>query len=400
MGACPSAIRIYSIYTIFVWRSESDVAKSLVNRGWHGFCYLLIWTCGVLSPSPVIMARYKNVTRTASVQWAVRFWWNMVRNFDELVFDSDFFDIIAYNLDRDEVAAVIGGNIDAKELKPLTEAKDEKRELDRDCTGFMLKRIWNWKPLRKKCRAVLKILRDRLLRKLEPCEEDARFERRFKRLCRFFRLDAVEADLLKLVYALHATLFDDFPLDVSVADRPLYFAMTIDRSFGEVTAALSKKGRLFRYNCIDEAYNFNFKELGGYFEGMEAVPLDARYYRADVAEALPWEFYGKLADEAGAVLREMPAGGSTSSSTACRGLARRASRARSRRLRGSSPTSCSRASRMGGTSRPPRASRASRSSTSAWRRAARCLSWTSRTSFSARAACSRGNASARGPRRA
>ena len=52
-------------------------------------------------------------------------------------------------------------------------------------------------------------------------------------------------------------------------------------------------------------YNFNFKELGGYFEGMEAVPLDARYYRADKAEALPWEFYGKLADEDGAVLREM-----------------------------------------------------------------------------------------------
>ena len=83
------------------------------------------------------------------MQWALKFWWNMVRNYDEMVFDSDFFDIIAYNLDRDEVAAVIGGNIAAKELKPLTEAKDEKLELDHDCTGFMLKRIWNWKPLRK-----------------------------------------------------------------------------------------------------------------------------------------------------------------------------------------------------------------------------------------------------------
>ena len=83
------------------------------------FATLPIRTSGVLSPSPLIMARYKNVTRTASVQWALKFWWNMVRNFDELVFDSDFFDIIAYNLDRDEVAAVIGGNIDEKELKPL-----------------------------------------------------------------------------------------------------------------------------------------------------------------------------------------------------------------------------------------------------------------------------------------
>ena len=251
------------------------------------------------------MARYKNVTRTASVQWALKFWLNMVRNFDEQVYDSDFFDIIAYNLERDEVAAVISGNIDAKDLKCLTDAKEEKLELDRDCVGFMLRRIWNWKPLRKRCRAVLKILCNRILRKLVPCEEDVRFERRFRRLCRFFRLDAVEADVLKFVYVLYSTAFDDFPQDISVADRPLYFAMAIDRSFGEVTAALSRNGRLFRYNCIDEAYNFNFKELGGYFEGMEAVPLDARYYRADKAEALPWEFYGKLADEDGAVLREM-----------------------------------------------------------------------------------------------
>ena len=251
------------------------------------------------------MARYKNVTRTASVQWALKFWLNMVRNFDEQVYDSDFFDIIAYNLERDEVAAVISGNIDAKDLKCLTDAKEERLELDRDCVGFMLKRIWNWKPLRKRCRAVLRILCNRILRKLVPCEEDVRFERRFRRLCRFFRLDAVEADVLKFVYVLYSTAFDDFPQDISVADRPLYFAMAVDRSFGEVTAALSRNGRLFRYNCIDEAYNFNFKELGGYFEGIEAVPFDARYYRADKAEALPWEFYGKLADEDGAVLREM-----------------------------------------------------------------------------------------------
>ena len=251
------------------------------------------------------MARYKNVTRTASVQWALKFWMNTVRNYDELVYDSDFFDIIAYNLERDEVAAVIGGNLDAKELKPLTEAKDERLELDRDCVGFMLKRIWNWKPLRKRCRAVLRILHDRLLRRLVSCEEDVRFERRFRRLCRFFRLDAVEADVLKFVYVLYSTAFDDFPQDISVADRPLYFAMALDRSFAEVTAALSRNGRLFRYNCIDEAYNFNFKELGGYFEGMEAVPLDARYYRLDAGEALPWDFYGKLAAEDGAVLREM-----------------------------------------------------------------------------------------------
>ena len=101
------------------------------------------------------MARYKNIRRTASVRYAVRFWWNIVKNYDEMVYDQDFFDLIAYNLKRDEVAAIIAGNFSDKELKPLKEAKEDKLELDRDCAGFMLKRIWNEKPLRKSCRVVL-----------------------------------------------------------------------------------------------------------------------------------------------------------------------------------------------------------------------------------------------------
>lgn len=47
---------------------------------------------------------------------------------------------MAYNLKRDEIAAIIGGNFSEKELKPLKEAKSDKLELDRDSAGFMLKR--------------------------------------------------------------------------------------------------------------------------------------------------------------------------------------------------------------------------------------------------------------------
>ena len=154
------------------------------------------------------MARYKNIKRTASVRHAVKFWWNIVKNYDERVYDQDFFDLIAYNLKRDEVAAIIRGNFSQKELKPLVDAKEESLELNRDNIGFMLKRIWNEKPLRKGCRAVLKIMRDRILRKLAPSEEDVRFERRFAALCKFLDLDKVESDLFMLMYVRSATVFD------------------------------------------------------------------------------------------------------------------------------------------------------------------------------------------------
>ena len=97
------------------------------------------------------MARYKNIKRTASVRHAVKFWWNIVKNYDERVYDQDFFDLIAYNLKRDEVAAIIRGNFSQKELKPLVDAKEESLELNRDNIGFMLKRIWKEKPLGSRC---------------------------------------------------------------------------------------------------------------------------------------------------------------------------------------------------------------------------------------------------------
>ena len=251
------------------------------------------------------MARYKNIKRTASIRHAIKFWWNIVKNYDEYVYDQDFFDIVAYNLKRDEVAAIIRGNFSDKELKPLVEAKEEQLELDRDNTGFMLKRIWNDKPLRKGCRAVLKIMRDRILRKLMPGDDDVRFERRFADLCKFLGLDKVESELFMLMYVRSATVFDDLPVADENSDRPIYYSMSIDRSYPEVLKALSRQGKLMRYNCITDEYWFNYAEFGGYFDGLDGAPLNERYYRMDASEALPWNFFGKLAREDGAVLKEM-----------------------------------------------------------------------------------------------
>jgi len=251
------------------------------------------------------MARYKNIKRTASVRYALKFWWNVVKNYDEPVYDQDFFDVVACNLRRSEAAAIIDGNFSSKELKPLVEAKDEKLELDRDSAGFMLKRIWNEKPLRKKCRAVLRIMRDRILRKFVPGEEDELFERRFAELCRFLGLDKTESDLFMLMYVRMATVFDDFPEDEATSDRPQYYAMAVDRSYPEVLSALSKRGRLARYNCMTDEFWFNQREFGGYFEGMDGAPLDERYYRSDSEEALPWGFFGRLASDVGTVLKDM-----------------------------------------------------------------------------------------------
>ena len=251
------------------------------------------------------MARYKSVTKTAATRRALKYWGNVVKNYDGIVFDEDFFDLVAYNLKRDEVAAIIRGNFPAKDLRPLMEAKEEKLELDGDRIGFMLRRIWNEKPLRKQCRFVLSIMRERIMRALATGEEDRLFERRFRELCRFLKLDRTEADLLMLMYVRYGTIFDDFPEDDFSANVPIYYAMAVDRAYAEVQTALGRRGRLARYNCMTDDYRFNYGELGGYFDGVDGVPLDERYYVESSEEPLPWDFFGRLATDDGAILGEM-----------------------------------------------------------------------------------------------
>lgn len=211
------------------------------------------------------MAHYKNITHSSTIRYALKYWWNVVKNYDGDVREQDFFDIIYYNLKRDEVASIIKGNFSEKQLGPLINAKSDRLELEKDSIGFMLMRIWNEKSLRKGCRSILKIMRDRISRKLVFGEEDRRFEERFKNLCKFMGLDPVESEILMLTYVRNTSVFDDFPECDGFADRPQYFAMAIDRSYPEVLTALSRKRKLIRYNCINDEYWFNRKELGGVF---------------------------------------------------------------------------------------------------------------------------------------
>lgn len=251
------------------------------------------------------MAKYKNVSVTADDRHAVKFWWNVVQNFDENIEDNDFFDLVFYNFEQSEVAEIMDGIFSKSELKMLEKSGEKRDSFLQMTAGYQLQKIWNEKSLRKKCRAALKVFRDRLLEKFSERNGDEEFERRFGELCRFLGLNAVESDLLMLLYVRYATVFDDFPTGVSRSGLLNYFAMTVDRSLAEVQAAFSRKGKLRLYNCVDDDLKFNVADFAGYLEGMESSPLDQKYYRAYSGEILPWEFFGKLAQDQGEILKAM-----------------------------------------------------------------------------------------------
>ncbi|MBQ7190249.1 MAG: ATP-binding protein [Kiritimatiellae bacterium] len=254
------------------------------------------------------MEGYKNERRTVALRHAFRFWKNLTKNYQGTVEETDFFFPICAYMSRDDIAILILETFPEKELKPLMEAKSSPLELDTDGAYFMLNTVWNESNLRQRCKTMLLNACDKIVKTKIQKDTDADrvFARRFKRLCEFLNLSELEREILLLVYLRSQTMLCEFPndseRDTQIAD---FYAMAVDRPYPDVVCALSKQGKLRRYNCILDNYFFNNGDFGGYFSGFDSSPLADRYYRRYTGETLPWNFFGALADRDGTLLCEM-----------------------------------------------------------------------------------------------
>ena len=103
------------------------------------------------------MARYKNVSVAADDRHAVKYWWNVVQNYDENVEDSDFSDLVFSNFEQSEEAEILNSVFSKRELNPLGNAGEKLDSVLQMPAGCLLQKIWNAKPLQKKCRLALKV---------------------------------------------------------------------------------------------------------------------------------------------------------------------------------------------------------------------------------------------------
>ena len=263
------------------------------------------------------MAKFKQVAQTFLFRKLVGFWGNMVKNYRDDIPHSNFFDILLCNFDHDEGIALIESTYAPEELadKEVLRRGNERRggrlrrlRVDFDDTlDDVFRALWNHRKTRAKCRSVLLSIRDRLL-KSRPQSKDDALERRFCELKRVLKLSDLEAEVLLVAYAISETGFT-WPRRIDGREKPLFFAMALDRAYGEVVKTLAPKGRLRAFNLLDEDWDFNGGMLGGYLDGAEDEVLERRFYgRNAEAEVLPWDFYGELASTDGEVLKRMLAG--------------------------------------------------------------------------------------------
>ena len=261
------------------------------------------------------MARFKQIPQNFLFRQLLHFWKNMVHNYNDDCRDDDFFDIVRNCFDHDRAVELVEVAYTAKEIEEMCRSKSRCNRLDlTDPLDDVFNALWNHEGSRSKCRAVLDAIHDYMFAdSAEGKKGEDVVEKRFADLKRVLKLDDLEAEILMLAYVHDQTCFN-WPCRVEDREKPLYYAMALDRSYDEVAKALAPQGKLLKFNLLDGDYDFSRRTLGGFMDGTSDDAIERRFYtKADLTDALPWECYGDLAKKDGEVLKRMiTAGGGKS----------------------------------------------------------------------------------------
>ena len=251
------------------------------------------------------MAKFKNVPQVFLFHKLLEYWGNMVKNYDDECRDDDFFAVVRNCFDHGKAEKLIEGAYTAKEIEEMENAKLRSLRLDlSDPLDEIFCALWNCKRLRGKCRTVLSAIRKSM--RADSSEKDGDMvERRLKDLSGAMKLDELETEILTLAYVRDQTCFS-WPMRIDDREKPIYYAMALDRSYAEVLQAMAPKGRLRKFNLLDNDFDFSSRTIGGYMDGSSSDAFDRRFYGInEEKDVLPWSFYGDLAAKDGEIIKRI-----------------------------------------------------------------------------------------------
>ena len=251
------------------------------------------------------MAKFKQISQNYLFRKLLKCWGNMVRNHDGNCRDDDFFAVVRNCFAHDKAIELIKAAYTDKEIDVMAHARSRNERLDfSDPIDDVFCALWNNEPARGKCRIVLDAVREYMEKGCVVSADDV-VEKRFAELQRVLKLDALELEILVFAYVRDQTCFS-WPRRVEDREKPLYYAMALDRSYAEVAKAMSPEGKLLKFGLLDDDYDFSRRTLGGYMDGTSDEAIERRFYtKGDRKEVLPWEFFGELAAKDGEVLKRM-----------------------------------------------------------------------------------------------
>ena len=240
------------------------------------------------------MAKFKKVPQMFLFQKLLKYWGNMVKNYDGDCHDDDFFDVVRNCFEHDKAVELIELAYSEDELEEMKNVRLRRGRLDlTDSLDDVFCALWNYGRLRRKCRVVLDSINDYML-KDSKCKGQDVVEMRINELAKALKLTELETDILTFAYVRTETCFS-WPIRVDDREKPLYYAMALDRSYHEVMEAMSPRGNLRKFNLLDSDFDFSCRTIGGFMDGSSEEAIDRRFYRkSDVSDILPWEFSENL----------------------------------------------------------------------------------------------------------
>ena len=252
------------------------------------------------------MAKFTDNQETYTFHKGLEYWRNLVANYNGDCANGDFFNFAAFNFDHGSAVELVNAAYTMAELEAMENAKARYMRLDlSDNLSEILMALWsNGERSRRKCKEVIFAMIDYMQADCPKPENDA-MAARFDCLKHTLKLNDLEAEILTLAYVKWDTYFD-WPRRIDAHEMPRYYAMALDRSIDEVRVALSPRGRLMKFALLDDDFDFSRHTLGGFMDGSSDEALSRRFYeKVPVDDALPWGFFGELAESDGAILRRM-----------------------------------------------------------------------------------------------
>ena len=251
------------------------------------------------------MAKFKNVPQMYLFHKLLEYWGNMLKNYDDDCHDDDFFDVVRNCFDHEKAVELIEAAYSGYELEKMKHVVSRNCRLDlSDSLDDVFNALWNNERKRDKCRAVLDAIREYMEEDSKDGKEDV-VARRFAELKRILKLSDLETEILVFSYVRDQTCFS-WPCRVEDREKPLYYAMALDRSYEEVTKALSPTKTLLKFNLLDKDYDFSRRTLSGFLDGTSTEAIERRFYeKSEGKEILPWSFFGDLSSGDGEVLKRM-----------------------------------------------------------------------------------------------
>ena len=262
---------------------------------------------------------------------ALGFFSNHIRRFKQEVDDRDYFNIIGEVMGREQILDAIGQALETRGI-PLPEGFGENKN-DEEMHGKVLPKIKNPKDLRilmmnkhplqtvpemldalwteKGCRDasrqalvdMVEVVRSGMV---SGAGEKDLFGERFQELSRLFELSENEQDVLLLAHLLHAKVLETPGRERSHDGiRKMNKLLPwLNLSQHQLRRILSTNQKLRRYQLIDEDLDYN-DHFDSFLYGLTDEPLSEQFYARLKGEALPWNYYGSLAEKHGETLKAL-----------------------------------------------------------------------------------------------